>query len=218
MPSRAYTAQWAIRSILRQVDVLYLYLDGFDEVPKFARQPNIEILRSQEFPGLHANGKLLGLHLDQQATHFVTCDDDYWYPSNFVRRLTEELHDLKGGAVVGVHGSKLKSPFYSYTQSRKVFTAWKGLDQTRNVDVVATCGTMHLTQDLRFDVRDWLATNQVDLHFAQEMLARGIEGHVIKRPLFWLKPLGMNQPDSIFTKLRRDDSRQTQLAKQLFNL
>lgn len=218
MPSRTRTARFAIRSILRQVDVLYLYLDGFDEVPSFALQKGIEVLRSQDFPGLKANGKLLGLHLDEACTHYVTVDDDYWYPADFVKRLRRELEGQSSPCVIGVHGSQFSIPFHSFTKCRKVFTAWKGLKASMQVCLVATCGTMHLTKDLRFDVRSWKVTNQVDLHFAGEMIAHGLTGRLIKRGMFWLKPLGMNQRDSIFSALKANDFHQTQLAKKLFKL
>lgn len=218
MPSRSRTARRAIRSILPQVDALYLYLDGFDEVPEYAHDQKIVVLRSQDHPDLRANGKFLGLHFDEEATHYVAVDDDYRYPYNFVRQLSVELERQKDKVVMGIHGSVFTRPFDSFTRSRRVFTSWKGLSHQQPVDIVATCGTIHKVKHLKFDVREWKVTNQVDLHFAKEMIQRGMRGLLVPKRLFWVLPLAVNQPDSIFVALKGDDFEQTELAKKLFNL
>lgn len=216
MPSRKRTARLAIRSILPQVTRLYLYLDGFDSVPSFARHPKIVVLRSQDYPGLNANGKLLGMIFTDQEGYYVTVDDDYWYPRRFVSRLWKQRLAIRRPLVIGVHGCILKSPFKSYLKDRTIFTSWKPLPETKSVDVVATCGTLHDLADLCFDVRNWNVTNQVDLHFAQEMKAAGVTGAVVRRGWFWLVPLRWSQSDSIFAALKRNDEAQTALARKIF--
>lgn len=218
MPSRARTARWAIRSILPQVDRLYLYLDDFDSVPSYACHPKIVLLRSQDYCGLKANGKLLGMAFTGNTGYYVTADDDYWYPRKFVSQLLKHRLDVAHPLVIGVHGSILKTPFSSYVKDRVVLTAWKPLVETRAVDVVATCGTLHDLADLCFDVRKWRVANQVDLHFAQEMKAAGVTGAVVRRGWFWLLPLRWAQSDSIYTALKRNDEAQTELAKRIFML
>src|SRR5262245_46309979 len=88
MPSRAATFPHAIRSIIRQVDKLYLYLDGFSECPAPARNDaRIVPLFSRDFPNLHANGKLLGLALEKNSCLYVSVDDDIYYFRKFVPSL-----------------------------------------------------------------------------------------------------------------------------------
>lgn len=216
MPSRVRTARFAIRSLLHQVDRLHLYLDGFDEVPHFAVHPKISVIRSQDQPGLHANGKLIALATLPKEAFFMTVDDDHRYPRNFVRRLRNALLENPNFAVVGMHGSNLKQPFRSYTLDREVFTSWKPLRRIQEVDVIATCGTMHHVSRLQFDVQTWQVTNQVDLHFARELRAAAGRAAVVRKPWFWALPLGVNQSDSIFRKLKGNDASQTELAQRLF--
>lgn len=216
MPSRNRTARLAIRSILPQVDALHLYLDGFEELPDYAQHPKIRITRSVDEPGLKANGKLLGMLHSPDDAFYVTVDDDYWYPRNFVKRLVRNYQEVGHPAVFGVHGSIILQPFESYVRDRRVITSWKPLRVRTAVNVVATCGTLHHLSDMRFDVRNWTVNNQVDLHFAEEMRRAGVEGHLVERGWFWLIPLGNNQADSIFASLKRDDQAQSQLARRLF--
>ena len=218
MPSRMHTARFAIRSLLRLVDRLHLYLDGFEEIPKFVLHEKISVIRSQDQPGLHANGKLIALASLPQEAFFLTVDDDIYYPRNFVRRLQNALLTNPDLVVVGIHGSNLNEPFRSYMQDRKVFTSWKPLQQIQGVDVIATCGTIHHVSRLQFDVKSWQVVNQVDLHFAQELRAVNGRAAVVRKPWFWTLPLGMNQSDSIFRKLQTNDASQTQLAQRIFGL
>ncbi len=216
MPSRKRTACFAIRSILPQVDVLHLYLDRFDEVPSFAEHPKIRITHSEDEPGLKANGKLLGMMNSPADAFYVTVDDDYWYPRDFVKRLVRNYKEVGRPAVIGVHGCTILKPFESYMRDRCVMTSWKPLRWRTSVDVVATCGNLHHLSDLRFDVRNWKVNNQVDLHFAEEMRRAKVEGHLVERGWFWLIPIGHNQSDSIFASLKRDDKAQSELARRLF--
>ena len=218
MPTRVKTARLAVRSLLRQVDFVHLYLDGFDEVPSFARHPKIVITRSQEVPGLHANGKLLPFAELPPDAYFMTVDDDFWYPRNFVSRMRKTLQENTALTVVGMHGSNLKRPFNSFIRDRVVFTSWKPQRATQVVDVIATCGTMHHVSRLQFDVRNWQTTNLVDLHFAKELKAVNGVAAVVRKPWFWAVPLASHQQDSIFSKLLKNDERQTQLARRIFGL
>jgi hypothetical protein len=77
---------------------------------------------------------------------------------------------------------------------------------------------MHFVKKLQFDVRKWNVTNQVDLHFANEVKkVSGVVALVPKR-WFWMLPLDWNQEDSIFKKLKLNDRRQSELAKKTFQL
>jgi hypothetical protein len=218
MPSRMRTARIAIRSLLPQVDRIFLYLDGFEQLPSFANHPKIEVISSEDAPGLHANGKLLGMINLPKNSYYMTVDDDYRYPRNFVSKLKGELLANPSLTVVGVHGCKFQYPFQSYTKDRIVYTSWKPLRELTKVDLVATCGTMHFVKKLQFDVRKWNVTNQVDLHFANEVKkVSGVVALVPKR-WFWMLPLDSNQKDSIFKKLKFNDRRQSELAKRIFQL
>ncbi len=72
MPSRAETAPRAIASVLSQVDRLWLFLDRFDDTPAFARDPRIQVVRSQELGDLRANGKFAALFLDDEPFTFFS--------------------------------------------------------------------------------------------------------------------------------------------------
>lgn len=217
MPSRSETAPQAIASILPQVDRLWLFLDGFDEVPEYARDERIRVLRSGDLGDLRANGKFAALVLDEEPFTFFGADDDIEYPADYCARLASEL-DRFGDVVVGVHAGVLREPLSSYSADLKVLH--RRSDQLRavGVDLLGSDSLAFRTTTLRFDVRAWPDVNMVDLSFALETRRRGTPLVMVPRGPHWLRALDENQADSIWAGVLRDDSRQTELARDLVSL
>jgi len=215
MPSRRATAQLAVASILPQVSELWLFLDRFDDIPPFARDPRIHILRSQDHGGLHANGKFLGLALNPAECVYFGVDDDIEYPTDYCGRLERYLHRYSGDVAVGVHASILTPPMGSYLRDRTVLHRQSRRRLPTEVDVLGTDSVAFLSSALRFDVRKWPHVNRVDLRFALEARKGGIPLISVPRTHSWLKCLEEAQPDSIYTSLLKSDTDQTTLASEL---
>lgn len=217
MPSRQPTIRAAIGSILSQVDRLFLFLDRF-ETEIDIRHPKIVVLRSQAFGDLRANGKLLGLTMCSGPTRYFTVDDDIRYPPDYVARMNAQLDALPRETVLGVHGSRLRPPVRSYRDDRESLHRAMLRSQHEPVDVIGTDSAAFDTRVLNFDVRDWDSVNMVDLNFAIECAKRGLRRLLATRRRYWVEALSENQPDSIYAKLKQDDTRQTALANALLKL
>ena len=121
MPSRASTFPTAFKSIVDQVDRLYLYLDGHSEVPDPAKDhPRVVAIFSRDIPQLHGSGKFLALNFGPPDALYVGTDDDIAYPPDYVIGLRAGLDASGGRAVVGYHGVIFTQPFVSYHRSRHV--------------------------------------------------------------------------------------------------
>ena len=215
MPSRVDTAEGALATILPQIDMLWLFLDRFDEIPSFARDERIRVLRSQEAGDLRANGKLLGVALTDEPCTFFGVDDDIAYPPDYCRTLETYVDRYEGRAAIGVHGAVLREPMTSYARDTKVLHRRSPQDCLREVDLLGSDSLAFRTSTLRFDVREWGDVNMVDLSFAHVARRRSIPLLMIPRPAHWLSALDENQADSIWVGVLRDDSRQTVLAREL---
>jgi hypothetical protein len=216
MPSRAHTFRKAFSSIVGQVDRLYLYLDGHAEVPDFVRSDQrVTPILSRNQPGLHANGKLLGLCHEQGPYLYVCVDDDFLYPSDFVARLKAGLAAENGHAIVGYHASILERPLLRYHRNRRVLHYSARVPTKREVDVLGTGAVMFSSAALHFDVRAWPWVNMVDLGLAIEAASAGLPLICLSRRRNFIRVLEQEQADSIFLAMQRDDSRQTDLARQL---
>jgi hypothetical protein len=219
MPSRATTFPSAVHSIIGQVDRLYLYLDGHDEVPESVRyDPRVIPIFAREEPGLGCAGKFLGMLREQEPCLYVGVDDDVGYPVDYVSHLTRELVAYGSRAMVGVHGIRLTSPFESYRCDRTLFHFSEALPQRQPVDMLGT-GTILLdTATLRFDPRRWQDGNVTDVHLALEAAKIALPLICVSRKKNFIRALEEHQDHSLYAELLKDDSMHTMLACELLAL
>lgn len=218
MPSRAGAAALAIASIVGQVDALWLFLDRFERVPDFARHEKIVVLRTQEHGDMRGNGKLLCLALDDTPCTFFGIDDDISYPADYCTTMEAHLRRYSDAALVGVHASALVGPPSTYEGERKVLHFRSAQQQAVGVDVLGTGTVAFASSTLRFDVRTWEHVNTLDLLLARMAREAGIPLVMIQRPGHWLEAISEGQEDSTWSSVRRDDSLQTQLARELMRM
>lgn len=218
MPSRAATAPLAIESALPQLDRLWLFLDRFDAVPSYAKDHRIRVVRSQDVGDLRANGKLVGVALEDEPCTFFGLDDDVLYPVDYCVTLETHLDRYRGAVVVGVQAAVLRTPMHSYGRDMKVLHRRAGQERSEGVDLLGSDSLAFRTTLLRFDVREWLDRNMVDLSFARLARERSIPLVKIPRAAYWVRALDENQEDSIWMGVLADDSRQTELACELMEL
>lgn len=216
MPSRRHTVERAIASVLPQVDLMYVFLDGFTEVPDFAAHPKIVPLLADEYGDLKANGKFLGLALHPETCLYFSLDDDIAYPVDYVDRMRTCLNSYGSNVIAGVHASVMNHSIRSYLRDRVVMHRSRLAAQDFRADVLGTCSVAFSTSSLRFDVREWTEVNMVDLNFSRLARQRGLTMVGISRGADWLLCLQENQPDSIYAALKADDRRQTLLARSIF--
>lgn len=215
MPTRHNTAPEAISSVVGQVDRLYLFLDGFDEVPEYAKHPKIVLLRSQDRGDLKAKGKFLVLKdLDQPAI-FFGFDDDIVYPPDYVVTLKEGLEAYDHNVIVGIHGAVFAHPMSSYLTDRKGHHRSAAQSEDGLVDILGTDSVAFATDHMSFDVTAWQKTNMLDLCLACEAARQDVPMVSLRHEADWVRGLASNQPDSIYRRLTEDDSDQTKLARIL---
>lgn len=216
MPTRAQSLPLALNSLLPQVDRLYLYLDGHTEIPAIARENSkITLLSSHMTPNLHGAGKFLGLLHEAEPCLFAGADDDIVYPSDYLHRMREELLRCESPVAVGFHGVVLHQTMESYRRDRQVFAFGDALEAGCAVDVLGSGTILFNTAQLRFDVRAWPEINMTDLQLALEARWAGVRLRCLPRSACYLQPTAVQQEDSIYAGLLKDESRQTRVAQQL---
>ena len=216
MPTRAESLPRALENLLPQADRIYLYLDGHAEVPTIARgNPRIISLFCDQTPHVHSAGKFLGLLHEAGPCFYAGVDDDIVYPRDYLATLRGALVGAESPTAVGYHGVILHEAVESYRRDRQVFAFKDGLAEASPVDVLGSGTIMFCSADLKFDVRTWPETNMTDLQLAMEARRAGVGMRCLPRAAGYLQPIAVQQADSIYTKLLKDDSRQTQLARTL---
>lgn len=186
----------AVTSLLPQVDGLFVYLNGFSEVPSFLQGlDKVKCHLDSDGTRYGDAGKFWGLGQVRDAI-YLTCDDDILYPQDYIARMTQELSDCGGQSVICVHGSLLVQPLENfYTNgARSVLHFANELIRRRQVHVpgTGTCAFHSAVVDITLD--QFEAPNMADIWLTKFMAAKGIESFVVPHRKAWLLPLRVNRP------------------------
>lgn len=140
-------------------------------------------------------GKFWGLEQVTNAV-YITCDDDIVYPDDFVVRMISELAQLRGQAVVGVHGAIILQPSLGYykDRGRAVLHFERAFMRRRRVHVVATNACAFHSNTVKMTLADFRHRNMADTWLAQYLHREGIPSYIVPRREGWLLPIEVQRP------------------------
>jgi hypothetical protein len=215
MPSRAHTIGTVLASILPQLDRLFIFFDKYGEVPEpFASHPKIVALTPARYGELAGAGKFLGIQLHADPCLYFGFDDDILYPPDYVEVLIRALYRHRLQAAVGFHAALMKPPYRSYVHDRTILHFNEPCVVDSHADMLGT-GTMAFhTGTFRFDPKSWSVTNMCDLMVAIEAAKQSVPRISIRRPAEYLLALEQVQSDSVYARLKDDDSRQSEIMRE----
>jgi FkbM family methyltransferase len=213
-PPRREQLRVAVNSLIDQVDLVYVYLNGYDEVPDFLNHPRVVVgIGGQD---LRDNGKFKFIP-EVPAGYCFTIDDDIAYPKDYVQGLIRKVEMYDRRVAVGIHGTVFAKPFVSYFEGRRVFHFRQSLDRDQLVDQLGT-GTLAFHTDLWRPSSDaFRSTGMVDAWIALEAKKSGIPLIAVARRKSWLAPIPdpSGAPPSLFEEFKRDASQQTALIRSV---
>jgi len=216
MPSRGSSLSSVIHAVLPQVDRLFVFLDGFEDIPAELRDhPKIQpsLLPRQET--LHSSSRYLAPHLSGSDAVIVLFDDDILYPPDYVSSIKLALAQRGGQAVVGYHGAIFMPPHQSYSQHKHTFHFAQGLDRDVYVHELGSGTAAFVSSVFRPNPESWRHHNMDDLYLAAEALKAGLQLIALKREHGWITPLAENQDDSLWRATLRDDRVQSNFMRDL---
>ena len=221
MPDRLPYLEDVVETIRPQVDALRVYLNGFDERPKFLGSDEA-ILSDDAHGDLGAEGKLYWMDgkdgLDDY-THYLTIDDDLGYPKNYVVALAREFDAREGRAIVGAHASTFLHPMEDFVESRdERFRFYEPLSRARQVHLLGTATTMWSRATIELDLaQDFPMRNASDLQLAVAAQKQQVPMVAIPRTEQWIteRRPWTDQGFSIWksTKAEGHSRAKTELAK-----
>lgn len=210
-PPRRKQLKQVVRSLIDQVDLVFVYLNQYDEVPDFLKHPRIIV----ELGGkdLRDNGKFHFASIIPDG-YCVTADDDIIYPKDYVETLIRKIEIYGRKACVGLHGTVFAKPFVSYFEGRRVLHFRQSLDRDRVVDQLGTGTFAFHTSLWRPSSEAWPDTGMVDAWVAVEARKKLIPLISIERKKAWLTAIPMpdDVPPSLFSEFKSSDQKQTQLV------
>lgn len=219
VPWRETTCELAVRSLIKQVDKIHLYLNGYDSVPDFTTGAcpyikkddlkKIVVHRSQDYGDLGSSGKWFGSQYYQQCRYF-SCDDDILYPADYVMKMISKL-ERHGRCIVCVHGANLKRPIESYYKSLRTIRFELPLNEDTKVEIPGTGTMLTDTSIFRPKVQE---ANYDDPQTAAKALKEGIPIYAIQRPERWLTNIDTAYRKSIYGRKAEIDAKVTAFVKE----
>lgn len=207
LSSREKLLEQAVSSLLPQVDVLCVYLNGYTAIPRCLHHEKVaHATLSQEAGWRSAEAKLLHWDRDEwKAPPYwsdddiaLTVDDDIIYPPNYAERMTAALR-RHPRSVVCVHASIMTEPFDDYARDRWISAARSGLSADARAHVPGT-GTMAFRRgDFEISLRrDIPWSHCVDACTAVAVKRQGLPVWAVARPDHWLHPLALPPGTGIY--------------------
>jgi hypothetical protein len=221
MPSRTSSLERCIDSIAAQVDLLYVYLDKYSEVPPLLKKYDniIPLLPAEVSELLGENkdwsvaGKFIGALLAGDCL-YCGFDDDIIYPDGYARLLAESLAKFQYRALVGIHGSTFRAPYQSYTKHRRYVHFASPLERDQVVDEIGTGTVAFRTGMFTPRISNWTDLRLCDLMLAIDAHQIGLPRVVVSRRRAYLKAVAELQEDSLWAAQLRDDSLPSNLMQQ----
>ena len=229
-PERGASAAKAIESLIGQSAKVCIYLNGYTELPDWARALQSEgvtfMLGISSYGNLGDAGKFFFFE-SSNADYYLTADDDIVYPNNYVSTMTHWIDYYDTNAVVCVHGRFLgddrfpiKGYFKNYHPMTKLHHFLNKLDSPTRVHVAGTgCTGFHQSKSDIIPYKDLLfgTPNQADIHFAVQCIKTNTPVYAIPRQKQWLKALEYSET-SIYDQSRDADTPSTMLNAALVDM
>lgn len=207
IPSRKNVLIKAFRSVICQVDKLFIYPDKYEEElpPEVKNHEKVVVLSTKEYPNLGAGGKFLPLFsgmIDNviDKVLYFTFDDDIEYPKEYVHALAKSLKERDFHCVVGIHGTILNENFENYKKDRTIFHFRKELIASNHVDVIGT-GTVAFKASLlrdKFHATD-VYPYMIDIALARVCRRNSLPVICLEREEGWLADLSREVEDDKFS-------------------
>ena len=217
IPSRVESLRQVVESLLPQVTELGVYLNNWDAVPEFLKNPKIRVARSQDHGDVRDNGKFFWVE-KTNARFYATVDDDINYPKDYIAQLIRYQKKLGGTYAVGVHATTYPKPVVKLLRYRSLIHFMDLNNAFIPVDLIGT-GTLLFERaywQLRYD--EMGTPGMADVWFGVAAKKRDFGLWVIPRRAKWMTAIEQDKeqdaPTNLFNEGRKDDHIQVQALRE----
>ncbi|MGB0524122.1 MAG: glycosyltransferase [Flammeovirgaceae bacterium] len=218
IPNRSHILKATVRSIIQQVDKLFIFFNDFDEIPDWINDYGkiVPYLSKQENTNMGDAGKFYGLNkIDEKDFYFFSLDDDCLYPKNYVWHMIDKIEKYDRKAVVGAGGYIMKPEvkhFYSDRQSS--WHIYQNNEKDRIVHILHTCLTAWHSTTLDFNYDSCKLPNMGDIWLGIEAQKQSVPMILVQRPGKWVRIQELPIAKTIYGQYKDKCDEQT----QAFNL
>jgi len=215
MKSRGESLKAMLKSIIDQVDHIFIYLNGYDTVPLFVKHPKITPFLPKYHKGdMGSNGKFYKASDPNVNGYFFTMDDDIVYAQNYCSKMIQKLEEYDRKIVVSCHGRTINGKIESYYKkdNSDIYGFTRKVESDQFISVVGTGVMVHHTDTIRFNCSEYPATNMDDIYTSIICQKNNVPRLVMAHENNWLRETKLVPSVlTISTQTRKDDSKETNL-------
>jgi len=186
------------------VDLLHVYLNGYDDVPGAVR----ELADAWVLDSENAGAERKFWWASKHEGIYCSCDDDIVYPPDYVTRLTQELRARAGRGLVTGHGRiyRERAREAHDVQSASIGRFHRRVDNGRLVNHGGT-GVMAWDAQATHVPTQWPERNLADMQVAVWAQQNRIPIWLMAHPANWYRPLALIDPHGIFRSSQAEGHR-----------
>lgn len=214
-----------IDALYEQVDLIYLVLNWYEEIPKWISalekvRPhlNLENKNAHDSVWVYVEAENIISKLEKRERYFFICDDDLLYPADYIDKLIETIDKYDRRVVVTVHGAVIQKPVESYFQCRLTHHFITELKKDKLVDM-AGCGTVGFhSSTIQPNISNFPVVFCRDLWFSILCKKLNVSIICIKRLAHWIEPI-KTSGDTVFEASNRNEKLKTlkdRILKEIF--
>ena len=212
-PPRLNQLRQAVKTLLPQVDLLYIYMNNYSKIPDFLRHDRIVVAQGRHLEDLRDNGKFYHMAEAPQGYYF-TVDDDIFYPANYCDVLIRKIEEFDRKVIVGVHGIILAQPLERYSAGRTVLKYNEALEADAKVNILGSGTLAFHSSTIKIDVNRFSSKGMADIWLAVLAKKASVDMIAVSRPEAWLRPLPSDHPSAtLYDEMKSDDTKHTSLLR-----
>jgi hypothetical protein len=175
-------------NILKQSDVLYVNLIGYDDMPDILENDKIII---NKFKKGGSEYRFYNYNDCDDDSYFFTIDDDIVYPEDYSDVLIENMKLYDNKAVCCVHFSIIKMDNGSnlYRRCRIVHNFKNQLSKNTKAMIPGVGTSCFYKKNVIINFSDFKVPNMSDPYIANFLKKQNIDVYAIKREKLWMKSL-----------------------------
>lgn len=156
IPERVESLRRTVASLIDQVDMLGVYLNGYEDVPAFLDDPRIATAQAGNRGDA---GKFFWA--GGSGDFYLACDDDLAYPPDYVQTIIAGIERYGRSAIVG-YGGKL----FRAGRPQTKYAALGAVAHDRFVHLLLTCAIGYHESALHVRPEDFQHPNMADVWLA----------------------------------------------------
>lgn len=211
IPERMSTLELVLDSLTKQVDIIELALNGFQQVPDILKKYDnvIATLTTNEKGD---SNKFLNVGNYSNAYYF-SCDDDIIYPKDYISKYIREIK--KNQCLVTIHGSNINGKVNSYYKGKQMKAHCLNKCAETQVHIPGSGVSGFDTSLLQVDYNKFTQPNMADIFLGIQCKQQGIKCLSIFHKKGWIKG-GLNKDRAtIYESHKNNDKPQTDLVNSI---